>query len=557
MKKMRETGILLFSAMALQAQERPNIVWISTEDISPRWGCYNDPLAQTPVIDRLAKEGICYTNVFTTAAISAPVRAGIITGMYQTSIGCHHMRTVSYMRAEPNGSSYTAVPPHYVKAFTEYLRYAGYFCTNNSKTDYQFSDFAHTPESIWDECGTFAHFRNRREADQPFFAVFNNTGTHESQAFDTTGVKTDFTKVSVPPYYVDSENTRKAIAKQYDNIAAFDAFVAKVVEQLKADGLLDNTIIFVGGDHGDGFARGKRWLYDSGTRIPLVVRFPDKYRKGEIDDRLISSIDFGPTVLSLAGVPVPSHMQGLPFLGEQDREERSEVYAARDREDESYDMVRMVRDKKFLYIRNFYPNQPYVQYVPYRNQSPIMQDLYAAYEAGQLNAIQKLWFSPVRPPEELYDVENDPHNVSNLADDPQYYEILKQMRKRQDQWGRETGDQGLINEQEMYERMWPGGIQPVTNRPYIIKNNAEERVRSHKSDKYQVWQKPGYIDFYCSTQGASIVYRINGDKKHWLLYTGPVYLEPGSYKIEVKAQRYGYKESEPLVVDLVVNSGER
>lgn len=545
-------ALLLISTFDLYAQKRPNIVWISTEDISPRLGCYNDSLANTPIIDSLAKEGIVYTNVFATAAISAPVRSGIITGMYQTSIGCHHMRTISYMRAEPNSSSYTAVPPHFVKAFTEYLRSAGYFCTNNSKTDYQFSDFEQTPESIWDECGDYAHYRNRRSPSQPFFAVFNNVGTHESKAFNISNVKTDYKKVKVPPYYIDSEKTRKSIAKHYDNIADFDRFVGNIITQLKDDGLLDNTIIFIWGDHGDGFARGKRWLYDSGTRIPLVIKFPDLYRKGSIDDRLISTIDFGPTVLSLAGVPIPSHMQGLPFLGEQDKEIRTEVYAAKDREDESYDMVRMVRDKKYLYIRNFYPNQPYVQYVPFRNQSPIMQDLYEYYEKGGLNDIQKIWFSSTRAPEELYDIENDPYNINNLAYDNKYSEILKLYRKKQDLWSRETYDYGLWDEYEMYHKMWPNGIQPVTNRPYIIKNNDEERVRTLKSDKFQIWEKPGFLDFYCSTQGASIVYRINGDNKHWLLYNGPIYLEKGTYKVEVKAQRYGFKESSSLLVNIYV-----
>ena len=266
-------------AYPAQAQEQtlvksPNIIWISTEDISPRLGCYGDPVARTPQLDRLAKQGIVFGNVYTTAAICAPVRAGIITGMYQTSIGCMHMRTTSYRRSVEDPLSFTAVPPHYVKAFTEYMRAAGYYCTNNSKTDYQFARDP-VPASIWDECGKKAHYKNRQDKKQPFFAVFNYTGTHESQAWDISDVKTDPAKVVVPPYYPDNETMRKNIAKQYDNIANLDEWAGKLLDELESEGELDNTIIFFWGDHGDGLPRAKRWLYDSGLHIPLIVKFPD------------------------------------------------------------------------------------------------------------------------------------------------------------------------------------------------------------------------------------------------------------------------------------------
>ena len=303
-------SLIASNAGAQQPVKQPNVIWISTEDMSPHLGCYGDKTARTPNIDKLAAQGIRFTNVFTTAAISAPCRAGIITGMYQTSIGCMHMRTTSYRRATENPVEFTAVPPHYVKAFTEYLRRAGYYCTNNSKTDYQFAG-SNVPASIWDECSNKAHYKNRPDKNQPFFAVFNWVGTHESQNWDISKVKTDPASVTVPPYFPDNLIVRKNIAKMYDNIARLDSVVGSLITELEKEGELDNTIIFFWGDHGDGLPRAKRWLYDSGLNIPLIIKYPDKSKAGTTDDRLISSIDLGPTVLSLAGVPVPAHMQEI------------------------------------------------------------------------------------------------------------------------------------------------------------------------------------------------------------------------------------------------------
>src|SRR5512133_1138334 len=279
-------SLLSFSLAALasqaftqQTQKPLNILWISTEDMSPHLGCYGDNVARTPNIDRLAAQGVRFTSVFTTAAISAPCRAGIITGMYQTTIGCMHMRTTSYRRSAENPIEFTAVPPHYVKAFTEYMRVAGYYCTNNSKTDYQFAKDP-VPASIWDECSKTAHYKNRSDKSQPFFAVFNWVGTHESQNWDISKIKTDPKKVKLPPYWPDTEIVRRNYAKMYDNIARLDSVVGALISELEKEGELENTIIFFWGDHGDGLPRGKRWLYDSGLNIPLIIRFPDKQKAG-------------------------------------------------------------------------------------------------------------------------------------------------------------------------------------------------------------------------------------------------------------------------------------
>jgi N-sulfoglucosamine sulfohydrolase len=539
-------ALLTLNASGQQTQKRPNILWISTEDMSPHLGCYGDKVAKTPNLDRLASQGARFTNVFTTAAISAPVRAGIITGMYQTSIGCMHMRTTSYRRSVDNPVEFTAVPPHYVKAFTEYLRASGYYCTNNSKTDYQFAKEP-VPASIWDECSKTAHYKNRPDKNQPFFAVFNWVGTHESQNWDISKLKTDPASVKLPPYYPDTEIIRRNVAKMYDNIARLDSVVGAMLKELEKEGELENTIIFFWGDHGDGLPRGKRWLYDSGLNIPLIIKWPGKIQPGSVDERLISSIDFGPTVLSMAGVTVPAHMQGKPFLGEQAYNfSREAVFAARDRVDESYDMIRSVRTSNYLYIINYYPNEPFPIWVPYLSKMPIYQEMLRLDAENRLSGPQKSWMAYARPPEELYDVKKDPFQINNLAADPEYRNIKQDLKKMHEKWTLETGDMGHLNESEMVESMWPGGQQPVTDVPYFIINSPEDRAsKNYKTGG--TYSSPMTLSFYCPTHGASLIYTFeNKDNPHWLLYNGPLQLKPGKYNIRVKAVRYGYADSEEL-----------
>lgn len=554
LKSLLELGlasVLTVNANAQQTQKRPNILWISTEDMSPHLGCYGDKVARTPNIDRLAAQGILYSSAFTTAAISAPVRAGVITGMYQTSIGCMHMRTTSYRRSVDNPVEFTAVPPHYVKAFTEYLRVAGYYCTNNSKTDYQFAKDP-VPASIWDECSRTAHYRDRPDKNQPFFAVFNWIGTHESQNWDLSDVKTDPAEINVPPYYPDNEIIRLNMAKMYDNIARLDSIVGVIISELEKEGELENTVIFFWGDHGDGLPRAKRWLYDSGLNIPLIIKWPDGTNAGSTDDRLISSIDFGPTVLSIAGVPVPAHMQGIPFLGSQAGPPRKEVYAARDRVDESYDMIRSVRTKEFLYIRNYYPAEPFPIWVPYLTNMPIYKEMLRLDAEGKLSGAQKSWMAYSRPPEELYDVRSDPFQVNNLINDCNYMDVLADLRKKHEAWSVETGDMGRMNEPELVDRMWPSGIQPVTDIPYFVVNSPEDRsTKNHKTGG--TYTSPVTLGFYCPTHGSSIIYTYDStENPHWKLYSGPIKLSPGKHNVRVKAVRYGYKDSDELKGEFIV-----
>jgi arylsulfatase A-like enzyme len=524
---------------------RPNIVWISNEDMSPHLGVFGDGLARTPVLDRLARESVRYTHAFSTAPVCAPSRAAIITGMYQTTIGAHHMRTTEDRVPELPGP-YLAVPPFYVKAFPEYLRAAGYFTSNRVKTDYQFGE----PFTIWDDLSPKAHWRTRSDPKQPFFSVFNLTVTHESQIFPSSPARkgkplvTDPAKIAVPPYYPDTPAIREELARMYDNIADMDAQVGEILKQLEDDGLAENTIVFYWSDHGDGIPRAKRSLYDSGLRVPLMIRWPkalgSTHAPGSVSAELVSLIDLAPTVLALAGVEIPTHLQGRVLVGPKAGRAPPYVFAARDRMDAEYDMMRSARDARFLYIRNFAPELPYAGHIIYRNQSAIMQEWFRLQAAGQLTGSAALWMRTHRPAEELYDGQADPHQVRNLAAEPAHRPTLERMRAAVNSWMRETADQGLINEAEMIQRMWPGGVQPETARPYIVKRGATEAPSRQPSIALD---QPAEVVIYVPTQGASIAYATEpGSGARWRLYTGPILVDR-PMTLRAKAIRYGYKES--------------
>lgn len=552
---------VLWAASGAAAQDRaaqdrtapppPNILWISAEDLSPRLGAYGDSLARTPNLDRLAEEGTRYTRAFTAAGVCAPSRAAIITGMYQNAIGAHHMRTTHEAPGLP--TPYAAVPPPYVKTFTEYLRAAGYYATNNEKEDYQLSATGErgVPFTAWDASSDSAHWRGRPDDAQPFFSVFNHTVTHESQVFGPdTATTTDPAAVEVPPYYPDTRDVREELARHYDNIAELDRQVGAVLAQLEEDGLAEETIVVFWGDHGDGLPRAKRWLYDSGLRVPLIVRVPEAYREwagtgapGSANDQLVSLMGLGPTMLSLAGAPVPRHMQGRAFLGPQQEAAPDYLFAARDRIDSVYDMVRSARGERYRYIRNFYPEKPYVLHVRYRNQTDIMRELLRLNAAGELKGAARLWMRPSRPPEELYDSEADPHEVRNLASDLAYRDTLQAMRRATSRWMQSIGDLGRVPETQMVRQFWPGGEQPVTDAPIIVPRRSTTPTAELPEDTSGTLDGPVEVVIYAPTQGASVGYRLGADQP-WQLYTGPVRLEAGTTTtIEAKAVRYGYEES--------------
>lgn len=519
--------------------KRPNFLWVSFEDTNPSYGCYGDPIARTPNVDRLAAEGCRWTNAFSTAGVCAPARSAVITGMYPISIGTHHMRTTHTNRYAPElPTPYSAVVPHYVKCFTEYLRAAGYYCTNNVKTDYQFDP----PLTAWDELSTEAHWRNRPDPDQPFFAVFNPTVTHESGMWPEKCPEITFDPATIrlPPYFPDTPIVREAMARMYTNIEQADRFLGELLDQLERDGLAENTIVFHWSDHGP-LPRGKRWPYDSGIHVPLIVRWPGGLEPGSVSQQLISTIDLGPTVLSLAGVDIPPYVQGRAFLGPQAAPEREYVFASRDRYDESYDMTRAARDKRFKYIRHYQPGLPYLLWIPYHNRHPIVQEMWRLHLAGQLEGPQTLLFQP-RPAEELYDTQSDPYEIHNLAADPQYASELERLRQALDDWIKQVGDMGQISEAEMVHRWYPNGIQPQTATPILVPICAEnpglEPVQGGS------FSAPCMLQIYCATQGASIAWTLEEDESpRWQLYTSPITLPVGRSVVRARAVRIGYKES--------------
>jgi uncharacterized sulfatase len=379
------TVAALFPVYTRAAQSSPaNIVWISCEDISRHLGCYGQEGAITPNIDQIAEEGVRYTRAFTVHGVCAPSRSGIITGMYPSSLGSVNMRC-------------HALKPDPTKCFTEYLRNVGYYCTNNSKEDYNFT----TPKTAWDESSAKAHW-NKRPEGKPFFAVFNFTSTHESRLwnsanFDNTHPKrlkqSEWQKpenMTVPPIYPDTPAVRKDLARLFERITEFDYFVKDSIEELKQASLYEDTIIFIWSDHGNGLPRAKRWLYDSGTLVPLIVRIPEKFRVNKqarpntTDDQLVNLIDLGPTVLNLAGLAVPEHMQARAFLGTNLSAKRNYIFGARQRIDENYDMVRSVRDNRYRFIRNFNPFRPYLPYLDYAENCNTMKEMRRLYAEGML-----------------------------------------------------------------------------------------------------------------------------------------------------------------------------
>lgn len=526
-------------------QDRPNILWISFEDTNPFYGCYGDPVARTPHLDRLAAEGCRWPNAFSTAGVCAPARSAVITGMYPTSIGTHHMRTTHTHPAAPElPTPYEAVVPHYVKCFSEYLRAVGYYCTNNVKTDYQFAP----PLTAWDELSTEAHWRNRSDPDQPFFAVFNPTLTHESGMWPEKCPEVTFAPeaIPLPPYFPDTPQVREAMARMYTHIERSDTILGELLAQLEEDGLADNTVVFHWSDHGP-LPRGKRWPYDSGIHIPMIVRWPGELAPGCVSDQLVSTIDLGPTVLSLARVEIPWHMQGRAFLGPQAAPPREYVFASRDRYDESYDMVRAARDKRWKYIRNYRPDLPYLLWIPYRNRHPILQEMWRLYMAGELSGPQLLMFQSHRPVEELYDTLADPYEIHNLAGHPTYQPELARLRRALDTWRSEVGDLGEIPEAEMVRRWYPDGQQPQTAAPLFIPIGAGN-WGEQPAPEGGTFRAPMLVQLYCATQGASIAYTLSGeDRARWQLYTEPLHLPVGETTLRAKAIRIGYRESSERV----------
>jgi arylsulfatase A-like enzyme len=524
-------GILIFMItvpVLTRAQKKPNIIWITCEDISPFLPSFGDSTIRTPNLSRLAAEGIRFTRMFSTYGVCGPSRSSIITGMYPGSIGAMDMRTGTAHKTVPYLPDYEAVPPPEVKCFTEYLRAAGYYCTNNAKTDYQFN----CPITAWDENGKKATWQHRAPG-QPFFAVFNIGVTHESQIWvrQNRPLHVDPDQVPVPPYFPQHNPViRTDIARMYDNIMQMDKRVGELLGQLKEAHLMDSTIIVFCSDHGGPIAWYKREVYDRGTHIPFIVRFPDKRRAGTADTALHSLVDMAPTFLSLAGLPIPGYLQGQAFLGKQKAaHSRRYVYTGRDRMDEQYDLIRAVRDNHYQYVRNYDPDISKYHDNAYRSSMPMMREILRLKSVDSLNGPLKAWFS-LKPAEELYDLRTDPYELHNIVNEKSYAKVAGRMREALNSWIIRIRDKGFMQEKELIGMMWHGTEKPVTAAPVM-------KVADHHGNTM-------VVTMTCPTKGASIAYHLNTDPPdYWHLYTRGITIPQGS-TLRAKAIRIGFKPSD-------------
>lgn len=479
------TSFLLITGCAIHSEKEkistPNILWIVADDLGADLGCYSTPLVKTPNLDKLASEGILYSNLFTVTAVCSPSRSSLITGMYPTSIDCHQHRT-HYKDSLPEG----------VFPITEYFREAGYFVCNGAiadrnipgKQDYNFI----VPEDMYD--GTDW---TQRKPDQPFFAQIQISGPHRAFKRDPSNpINAD--SIILPPYYPDHPVARQDWALYLENIQLVDRQVGEILKRLDQDGLSDSTIVFFFGDQGRPHVRAKQFLYDGGIHTPLIIRFPFHSKPGSIDNRLVSNVDIPVTSLRLANIELPDHLQGIDFLADKS-DEREAVFSMRDRRDETVDRIRSVRTNRYKYIHNFYPDRPYNQFNAYKkHQYPVLTLMEVMYQKGEMDSVQARFMSREKPAEELYDILSDPFEINNLAEQNDYQEILEELRKKLDDWlfkcdlGTYPEDSMEINYWESYmkqnfaERMKERGLDTVISNEEFLKYWTEYLIPTEKTN---------------------------------------------------------------------------
>ncbi|MBT7649414.1 MAG: sulfatase-like hydrolase/transferase [Opitutae bacterium] len=449
--------IFLLSSLSLYSN-RPNIIWITAEDMSPTLGCFGHPDAITPNIDALATQSVRYTNAFASAPVCSPSRSCLIHGTYPPSLGTQQMRSGFPL-------------PSYMKGFPALLRKHGYYTTNNVKTDYNSGNLKDIIKSSWNENSGSAHWRKREDKKKPFFSVFNLMTSHQSRSMVWSYERFekeiqsklnsdqihDPVKVIIPPYYPDTPVVRKTVARFHDCVTAMDKEVGEILRQLEQDGLAENTIVFFFSDHGSGMPRHKRALLDSGMHVPLLIRVPEKWKKfapdqaGSTTDRMVAFVDFASTVLSLTGIDIPPYMQGKPFLGTDKVKARKYVFGHRDRVDEVRDLARSVRDQNFLYIRNYMPHLGYNQPTAWPDLGEIRHEFYRLADRKKMTSPQWHFAGPTRPVEELYDCKKDPQNLTNLAGSAAHKKILTQLRGALNQHLNQTRDLGFLPEYEAWK----------------------------------------------------------------------------------------------------------
>jgi arylsulfatase A-like enzyme len=432
-------------AMAARAAApRPNILWILSEDISAHLSCYGEPLVHTPNIDRIAREGVRFTNAIMTAPVCSASRSALLTGVHATSIGAHNHRT------------FLKKPlPAPVRLLTDCFRDAGYFTVlcggkdkksskglgalGSGKTDLNFIAERPFDGYNWDQC----------PAGKPWFAQLSLSETHSGPGWEAAAKaanRIDPDKVKLPPYYPNHATARQDYATYLTSIQLMDALVGQILRRLEAERQLDNTLVLFTGDNGSGLFRGKQFLYEGGIAVPLIARWPGHIEAGAVRDDLVSGIDFAPTSLAAAGVAAPAYMVGRNILDPRSREPEF-LISARDRCDIAIDRMRCVRERRWKYIRNYLPGIPYMQRNPYKERDyPTWNLVKKLKTEGKLDAVQSLFAADGKPLEEMYDLQTDPHEIRNLAADPSQKERLLTMRRRLDDWVVRSGDQGAIME---------------------------------------------------------------------------------------------------------------
>jgi arylsulfatase A-like enzyme len=444
---------LAIPALGAADDPRPNILWITAEDHGPHLGAYGDTYAFTPRLDAFAARSLRYNVVWSDAPVCAPARTSLITGVYPTNTGAHHMR------------SDVRLPP-FMSKYPQLLRAAGYYCTNNHKEDYNVS----VDGQVWDESSRQAHYLNRAEG-QPFFAIFNFHESHEARIRDRTDLPHhDPAEAPIPAYHPDTPEVRRDWAQYYHGVTRIDERVGEVLAELMENGLADRTIVFFYSDHGSGMPRHKRWAYNSGLHVPLIVHIPEKFRHlappdyapGASTRRPVAFVDLAPTLLSLIGEPAPDWMQGHAFMGPHEAKPREYLFGFRGRMDERTDMVRTVRNDRYIYIRNYMPHLIYGQYLATMFRTPTTGVWHSLYEEGQLEPPQTSFWEP-KPEEELYDLWEDPDEVKNLAGTPEHENILQELREVLQNHILEVRDAGFLPEAEMHRRAGHASIYEMAH----------------------------------------------------------------------------------------------
>ena len=512
-------SFLLFVFGHCFGQESPNFLWLICEDQSLFFSMYGDSNAHTPNINQLAKDGLVYQNCYSPSPVCAPSRSSLITGMYPTTIGTHHMRaykkTTENNTINPHNSLpyYSAKPKKQIRFFTEDLREKNYYCTNNSKEDYNML----TSPLAWDESSQTAHWRNRKEG-QPFFSVFNFNVTHESRIWrnSTSYSKEELESIATTYLFPEEEGIKIDLFTNYKNIEKLDEQIGEIIDQLKADSLYESTIIFFFSDHGGPFPRYKRSIYETGIRVPMIAKWIDDNSRGKVH-QLISFVDFAPTILDAAKIEREFPFEGVSFFK---KNQRQYVYAATDRFDEFTDMRRSIRGGNFKLIYNGDTISPIHKPVGYRQQMKTMQVLNSQKENQSLNVYFSKWFSKHKDRFELYDVSQDHYELNNLILNPKYKSIFKTLQYHLFRWIADS-DFGNMSESAMLDSMFTSSMSiPKLNMPKLVSKDAGYTIESNNLNVSVGWR--------------------NKCEKAWNIYTANDFIQPND-DFEVLIFRPGYE----------------